>query len=39
MVTEENKKEYVKLVCQLKMTGAIRQQVILAAHVCVRISS
>jgi len=25
-VTEENKKEYVKLVCQMKMTGAIRQQ-------------
>ncbi|KAK3102129.1 hypothetical protein FSP39_009035 [Pinctada imbricata] len=26
-VTEENKKEYVKLVCQMKMTGAIRQQI------------
>ncbi|KAF6040586.1 HUWE1 [Bugula neritina] len=26
VVTEENKKEYVKLVCQLKMTGAIRKQ-------------
>jgi len=25
-VTEENKKEYMKLVCQMKMTGAIRQQ-------------
>lgn len=25
-VTEENKKEYIKLVCQMKMTGAIRQQ-------------
>ncbi|XP_076447673.1 E3 ubiquitin-protein ligase HUWE1-like isoform X2 [Babylonia areolata] len=25
-VTEENKREYVKLVCQMKMTGAIRQQ-------------
>ncbi len=25
-VLEENKKEYVKLVCQMKMTGAIRQQ-------------
>lgn len=25
-VTEENKKEYVKLVCQMKMTGAIKQQ-------------
>ncbi|XP_061178702.1 E3 ubiquitin-protein ligase HUWE1-like [Saccostrea echinata] len=25
-VNEENKKEYVKLVCQMKMTGAIRQQ-------------
>jgi E3 ubiquitin-protein ligase HUWE1 len=25
-VTEENKKEYVKLVCQMKMTGAIRKQ-------------
>lgn len=27
MVTEDNKKDYVKLVCQLKMTGAIRKQV------------
>ncbi|XP_060080556.1 E3 ubiquitin-protein ligase HUWE1-like [Ylistrum balloti] len=26
MVTEANKKEYVKLVCQMKMTGAIRKQ-------------
>lgn len=26
-VTEENKHEYVKLVCQMKMTGAIRQQI------------
>ncbi|XP_033745348.1 E3 ubiquitin-protein ligase HUWE1-like isoform X3 [Pecten maximus] len=26
MVTEGNKKEYVKLVCQMKMTGAIRKQ-------------
>lgn len=26
MVTEFNKKEYVKLVCQMKMTGAIRKQ-------------
>jgi len=25
-VTEENKKEYVKLVCQMKMTGAIQKQ-------------
>ena len=25
-VTEDNKKEYVKLVCQMKMTGAIRKQ-------------
>ena len=25
-VTEENKREYVKLVCQMKMTGAIRKQ-------------
>ncbi|XP_070192440.1 E3 ubiquitin-protein ligase HUWE1-like isoform X3 [Littorina saxatilis] len=25
-VAEENKREYVKLVCQMKMTGAIRQQ-------------
>lgn len=25
-MTEENKKEYVKLVCQEKMTGAIRKQ-------------
>lgn len=25
-MTEENKKEYVKLVCQMKMTGAIRKQ-------------
>ncbi len=25
-VVEENKKEYVKLVCQMKMTGAIRKQ-------------
>jgi len=25
-VSEENKKEYVHLVCQMKMTGAIRQQ-------------
>lgn len=28
LVTEDNKKEYVKLVCQLKMTGAIRTQVL-----------
>ena len=26
-VTEENKKEYVKLVCQMKMTGAITKQI------------
>ncbi|KAM9431239.1 E3 ubiquitin-protein ligase HUWE1-like isoform 3-T3 [Salvelinus alpinus] len=26
IVTEENKKEYVHLVCQMKMTGAIRKQ-------------
>ena len=26
LVTEETKYEYVKLVCQMKMTGAIRQQ-------------
>ncbi|XP_078678082.1 E3 ubiquitin-protein ligase HUWE1-like isoform X6 [Branchiostoma floridae x Branchiostoma belcheri] len=26
-VTEENKHEYVKLVCQLKMTGSIRKQI------------
>ncbi|XP_032430035.1 E3 ubiquitin-protein ligase HUWE1 isoform X10 [Xiphophorus hellerii] len=26
LVTEENKKEYVHLVCQMKMTGAIRKQ-------------
>ncbi|XP_064606987.1 E3 ubiquitin-protein ligase HUWE1-like isoform X3 [Liolophura sinensis] len=26
MVTEENKREYVRLVCQMKMTGAIRKQ-------------
>ncbi|EDO34473.1 predicted protein [Nematostella vectensis] len=26
-VTEENKREYVKLVCQMKMTGAIRKQI------------
>ena len=25
-VTEENKREYVKLVCQMRLTGAIRQQ-------------
>lgn len=25
-VTEDSKREYVKLVCQMKMTGAIRQQ-------------
>lgn len=25
-VNEDNKKDYVKLVCQMKMTGAIRQQ-------------
>ena len=25
-VSEENKKEYINLVCQMKMTGAIRQQ-------------
>ncbi len=25
-VTEETKKEYMKLVCQMKMTGAIRKQ-------------
>ncbi|XP_066283508.1 E3 ubiquitin-protein ligase HUWE1-like [Branchiostoma lanceolatum] len=27
VVTEENKHEYVKLVCQLKMTGSIRKQI------------
>ena len=26
-VTDENKREYVKLVCQMKMTGAIRKQI------------
>jgi len=26
-VTEENKRQYVKLVCQMKMTGAIRKQI------------
>jgi len=26
-VTEENKKDYIKLVCQMKMTGAIRKQI------------
>ena len=26
-MTEENKKEYVKLVCQMKMTGSIRSQI------------
>ncbi|XP_035825881.1 E3 ubiquitin-protein ligase HUWE1 isoform X3 [Aplysia californica] len=26
VVTDDNKREYVKLVCQMKMTGAIRQQ-------------
>ena len=26
VVTEENKYEYMKLVCQMKMTGAIKQQ-------------
>lgn len=26
LVTDENKREYVKLVCQMKMRGAIRQQ-------------
>ena len=26
-VTEENKKEYVKLICQQKMTGSIRKQI------------
>ncbi len=26
-VTEDNKREYVKLVCQEKMTGSIRQQI------------
>lgn len=25
-MTEENKKEYVKIVCQMRMTGAIRKQ-------------
>lgn len=25
-VTEENKMEYIRLVCQMKMTGAIRKQ-------------
>lgn len=28
-VTEENKMEYVRLSCQMKMTGAIRQQCVL----------
>ncbi|XP_023930490.1 E3 ubiquitin-protein ligase HUWE1 [Lingula anatina] len=27
LVTEENKREYVRLVCQMKMTGAIRKQI------------
>lgn len=31
-VTEENKKEYVHLVCQEKMTGAIRQQLRFVLH-------
>ena len=26
LVTEDNKKEYLKLVCQMRMTGAIRKQ-------------
>lgn len=26
IVTEENKMEYIRLVCQMKMTGAIRKQ-------------
>ncbi|KAI6200655.1 HECT-type E3 ubiquitin transferase [Aphelenchoides besseyi] len=26
-VTDENKEEYVKLVCQMKMTGAVRKQI------------
>ena len=26
LVTDDNKRDYVKLVCQMKMTGAIRQQ-------------
>lgn len=26
LVTEENKMEYIKLLCQMKMTGAIKQQ-------------
>ena len=26
-VSEENKKDYVRLVCQMKMTGAIHQQI------------
>ena len=26
-VTDENKRDYVKLVCQMKMTGAIRKQI------------
>ena len=25
-VTDENKQDYIKLVCQMKMTGAIRKQ-------------
>lgn len=25
-VTEENKMDYIRLVCQMKMTGAIRKQ-------------
>lgn len=26
IVTEDNKMEYIRLVCQMKMTGAIRKQ-------------
>lgn len=26
LVTEENKMEYIRLLCQMKMTGAIKQQ-------------
>ena len=37
-VTEENKKEYVKLVCQEKMTGAYTRVLTCAIHVHVYVN-
>lgn len=33
-VTEENKMEYIRLLCQMKMTGAIKQQYVFVVTSC-----